>query len=221
MNVIQHRRPDRGAALRPSPLRLALTAGLPLLLAGPVSALAVEHSGEEVVTQVCAKCHTTGEQNAPKIGDQAAWAKRAKQGLTSLTEHALKGIRNMPAHGGNAGLSDFEIQKAITYMVNKSGGNWIEPTDKAKPVGARKGEQIVKKKCVECHGPGKDGAPKIGDRDAWVSRVSRGFDNVVASAIHGHGAMPPRGGMADLTDSEIRGAIAYMFQKSVGTPPSQ
>jgi hypothetical protein len=34
---------------------------------------------------------------------------------------------------------------------------------------------------------------------------------LVRSAINGHGPMPPRGGMADLTDSEIRGAIVYMF----------
>ncbi|MDH3281580.1 MAG: hypothetical protein OEQ18_10680, partial [Gammaproteobacteria bacterium] len=31
------------------------------------------------------------------------------------------------------------------------------------------------------------------------------------SAIHGHGGMPPRGGQASLTDSEIRSAILYMF----------
>lgn len=221
MNSTQHRQADRQAALRPSLSSCALSAALPLLLLAPHAAFAVELSGEEVVTQVCAKCHATGEQHAPKIGDHAAWSVRAKQGLTSLTEHALKGIRNMPAHGGSRGLSDFEIQKAITYMVNKSGGNWIEPTDKAKPVSARKGEQIVKKKCVECHESGKDGAPKIGDREAWVGRVSRGFEHVVASAIHGHGAMPPRGGMADLTDAEIRGAITYMFQQSVGTPASK
>jgi len=33
----------------------------------------------------------------------------------------------------------------------------------------------------------------------------------VRSAIHGHGPMPARGGLADLTDAEIRGAIVYMF----------
>ncbi len=30
--------------------------------------------------------------------------------------------------------------------------------------------------------------------------------------IKGHGGMPVRGGMADLTDSELRSAIIYMFQ---------
>jgi hypothetical protein len=51
----------------------------------------------------------------------------------------------------------------------------------------------------------------MGDRDAWIPRLARGLDLLVRSAINGHGPMPPRGGMTDLTDSEIRGAIVYMF----------
>jgi len=220
MNSTQHGRPDCATALRPSFLSFARALALPLALSAP-TAMAAERSGQQVVIEICAKCHVTGEMNAPKIGDTAAWSKRTEQGLTGLTAHALNGIRNMPAHGGSPGLSDFEIQKAITYMVNHSGGHWVEPTDKTRPTTLRSGEQIVKEKCFECHQSGKGGAPKIGDRDAWVGRVSRGFDSVVASAIHGHGPMPPRGGMADLTDAEVRAAIVYMFQQSTAAPPTK
>lgn len=89
------------------------------------------------------------------------------------------------------------------------------------PAAERSGEQVVKAKCFECHETGKNGAPKIGDREAWVGRVSRGLDAVVATAIHGHGGMPARGGMADLTDPELRAAIVYMFQKSTATKPAK
>jgi cytochrome c5 len=68
---------------------------------------------------------------------------------------------------------------------------------------------------VKCHGTGAGGAPKIGDKDAWVGRAKQGFDSVVRSAIAGHGGMPARGGMANLTDAEMRAAVTYMFQTSV------
>ena len=96
-----------------------------------------ERLGSEVVNTACASCHATGTNGAPKIGDPKAWAPRAAQGLRSLTEHALKGIRNMPAHGGSPGFSDIEIERAIVHMVNQSGGQWIEPIGGATLAGAR------------------------------------------------------------------------------------
>ena len=75
----------------------------------------------------------------------------------------------------------------------------------------RTGEQIVKQQCSTCHQAGVDGAPRIDDRAAWAPRMKRGVDATVRSAIRGHGKMPARGGMADLTDSELRAAILYMF----------
>lgn len=72
--------------------------------------------GKEVVEAVCAACHRTGVNGAPKIGDKEAWGKLASQGLTGFTEIALKGIRKMAAHGGNQNLTDTEIERAITYM---------------------------------------------------------------------------------------------------------
>ncbi|MDA8107853.1 MAG: c-type cytochrome [Betaproteobacteria bacterium] len=176
-------------------------------------------SGKEVVETVCARCHATGLNGAPEIGDEAAWSQRAAQGLTALTKHAIDGIRNMPPHGGSPGVSDFELELAITYMVNHSGGHWARPLDKASVPVERSGEQIVHERCIQCHGTGFDGAPKIGDRAAWIPRLRYGLEPVVRSAIRGHGPMPPRGGMADLTDAEIRGAIIYMVD--YGTPAAK
>jgi cytochrome c5 len=183
----------------------------------PYDAIAqgAERSGKEVVEAVCVTCHGTGAQGAPKIGDKKAWGVRASQGLTSLTEHALTGIRQMPAHGGSPGLSDLEIARAIAYMVNRSGGRWVEPVSAKDMATERTGEQIVKAQCVGCHQTGESGAPKIGDRAAWTPRLRQGLDHLVHSAISGHGGMPARGGMADTTDAEIRNAILYMFNPTV------
>ena len=205
----------RGSFLNRMGCKPVLALLLPLVLGLPL-AHSAQRSGESIVKEVCASCHTRGEKGAPVIGDKNAWEKRRVQGLSSLSQHALDGIRNMPSHGGNPGLSSAELERAITYMVNQSGGNWVEPTNKEAPASARSGEQIVKAKCVECHVSGKDGAPKIGDRDAWVGRVRKGLDAVIASGIHGRGSMPARGGLADLSDAEMRAAVIYMFNESTG-----
>ncbi len=182
----------------------------------PASAQKGDRTGKQVVDSLCISCHGTGAGGAPKIGDSKAWAARAEQGLTGLSKHALEGIRQMPSHGGNPGLTDAEIERAITYMVNQSGGHWAEPTDKTRPPAERSGEAIVQAQCIKCHGTGVGGAPKIGDRAAWIQRAKPGLDAVVRSAIKGHGPMPPRGGMADLTDTEIRSAVVYMLNYGAG-----
>lgn len=86
--------------------------------AAPVAA---GKSGEEVYKAVCAMCHATGLMNAPKFGDKAQWEPRIKQGYDTLVTHANKGIRTMPAKGGNPSLSDAEVAGAVKYMANASG----------------------------------------------------------------------------------------------------
>jgi cytochrome c5 len=198
-------------------LRIAIGLGaLAMMLPGVTMAAqvaATERSGKEVVDGTCGTCHATGANGAPKIGDKQAWAKRAKQGMSSLTQSALKGIRKMPPHGANFTLTDIEIERAVAYMVNQSGGRWIEPTSRTKPPAERSGEQIVKARCGNCHLKGVNGAPKIGDRDAWIPRLKDGFEPLVRSAINGHGGMPARGGMASLTDAEMRNAVTYLINK--------
>lgn len=188
---------------------------LAILSGAAPAAMPGERTGQEVVANYCAMCHATGVRGAPKVGDAKAWEPRAAKGLSSLTKNALDGVRQMPPHGGVLSLNDTEMKRAITYMVNHSGGSWIEPLDRRAPALVRTGEQVVRAQCVKCHGAGLGGAPRIGDKDAWIERARLGLDSVTRSAIHGHGAMPARGGMADLTDAEMHSAIAYMFQRSV------
>jgi cytochrome c5 len=177
----------------------------------PVSAKEGARTGKDVVDAICADCHAIGLDGAPKIGDPDAWSSRASQGLSSLTLHALEGIRKMPAHGGHPELTDLEITRAVTYMVNQSGGNWVEPVSAAELTVERSGEEVVKAQCVKCHGEGVNGAPKIGDTNAWVQRIKQGLPNLLSAAIQGHGGMPPRGGEDNLTDNELRAAILYMY----------
>lgn len=84
-------------------------------------------TGEQVVAAVCSACHAVGALGSPKIGDKDAWGPRIAQGYDTLVQHALKGIRMMPAKGGSADLTDDEVARAVAHMANQSGANFKAP----------------------------------------------------------------------------------------------
>lgn len=192
----------------------SLLAALVLVFAAaPAAAQDVGPSGKDVYDVGCARCHAGGAEGAPKVGDRAAWAKRSAQGIASLTRHALDGIRRMPAHGDDADLSDLEIQRATVYMVNQSGGHWLEPRGPGLPAGELSGAQVVHGQCFQCHQFGYNDAPLIGDHGNWQRYLVLGMNAAVRKVAKGHGDMPPRGGRPSLTDAEIRSAIIYMASR--------
>jgi cytochrome c5 len=85
----------------------------------------------EVYKSTCAGCHDSGAAGAPKTGDAGGWAKRLGQGYDTLVSHAVKGIRGMPAKGGNPDLDDVEVARAVVFMANQSGAKFKEPEVKA------------------------------------------------------------------------------------------
>jgi cytochrome c5 len=169
-----------------------------------------------------ARTPQSGAAGAPKTGDAGGWAPRLRQGFDTLVKHAVEGFKAMPPKGGNPDLDSIEVARAVAYIGNQSGGKFKEPdapSVAATAVSAqRSGEQVVKEVCGNCHVAGVGGAPRIGDRAAWTKRVSRGVDAVTASAIKGHAGMPARGGIANLTDPEMKAAVLYMFSSSVPVP---
>lgn len=79
--------------------------------------------------------------------------------------------------------------------------------------GVKTSEEIYKSICAACHDAGVAGAPKIGDKAAWASRIAVGLDKLAQSGIKGKGAMPPKGG-ADLADADFTRVVAYLANKS-------
>lgn len=74
-------------------------------------------------------------------------------------------------------------------------------------------DQLYQSACLACHTTGAAGAPKIGDAAAWESRIGKGLEALISSAINGIGAMPPRGG-SQLSDDQIRATIEYILAES-------
>ncbi|MFC7420707.1 c-type cytochrome [Iodobacter arcticus] len=78
------------------------------------------------------------------------------------------------------------------------------------PPGSKNGKAVYEAVCLSCHGTGLAGAPKFADAGAWGARISKGFETLWTHAIKGFNAMPAKGGAADLTDDEVKRAVAYM-----------
>jgi len=77
---------------------------------------------------------------------------------------------------------------------------------------AQSPDDIIAKHCNACHGTGLLGAPKIGDTAAWKERADHqgGRDGILAKAITGINAMPPKGTCMTCSDEELNGAIEKM-----------
>ena len=90
------------------------------------SAPVLMRTGEQVYAAQCSACHAAGAAGAPKLGDAALWAPRIKTGYDSMLNSALKGKGAMGAQGGGD-YSDYEIGRAVVYVVNNSGAKLEEP----------------------------------------------------------------------------------------------
>jgi cytochrome c5 len=72
------------------------------------------------------------------------------------------------------------------------------------------GQQVFQTVCTACHTAGVANAPKFGNKADWAPRVRTGEKALLAVALKGKGAMPPRGGASDLSDLEVERAVVYM-----------
>lgn len=124
-NAVAYMADAAGADFKaPAPKAVEPVAAAPVAAAVVADAAATGKSGEEVYKSVCMMCHAAGLMAAPKFGDKAQWEARIAQGYDTLVSHAVKGIRNMPAKGGNPSLSDAEVAGAVKYMADAAGAKF-------------------------------------------------------------------------------------------------
>ncbi|MGG7567205.1 c-type cytochrome [Rhodovulum sp. DZ06] len=87
------------------------------------------------------------------------------------------------------------------------------------------GRAVWAGRCFACHGiSGDAGAPKITRRKAWDTRIAQGLPVLFDHALNGfmgprYTEMPPRGGDPDLTDDQVKAAVAFMVWMSGGRAP--
>ena len=114
---------------------------------------------------------------------------------------SLKGERSA-ADSGSADQADSRIQPVARFELAKAAP--------AAAAGPKDGATVFNSVCGACHNTGVAGAPKVGDKAAWAPRIAQGNDTLYKNAITGKNAMPPKGGAADLSDGEIKGAADHL-----------
>ena len=84
------------------------------------------------------------------------------------------------------------------------------PPPAAKGGAPADGKKVYEATCGACHASGVAGAPKLGDKPAWVAPLKAGKEPLYQSALKGKGAMPPKGGNTSLSDEAVKAAVDYM-----------
>lgn len=90
----------------------------PVVVATVVEEEETVGGGQQIVTQVCSMCHSSGMMSSPKLGSKADWAPRIEKGIETLYSNAINGINMMPARGGRPDLSDDDIKSAVDHMLS-------------------------------------------------------------------------------------------------------
>lgn len=126
LNIQKEHKPDASdeAAQKATAARIKPVAHLVAL---DPNAPRVEKSGQEVYDAVCTSCHASGALGSPKFESKADWGPRIAQGYDTLVKHAIEGIRQMPARGGDSDLSDIEVARAVAFMADAAGAKFKAP----------------------------------------------------------------------------------------------
>ena len=122
-----------------------------------------------------------------------------------------------PRHGGDTGpvgvgtVDDIalRLKPVVTIediMAGVSAGSGDDSAEKTP-------KQLYAGACLACHSTGVAGAPKVGDKAAWQSRLGGGIDAIISTAINGKGAMPANGG-SSYSEEQIRSVIEYMLAET-------
>jgi cytochrome c5 len=172
--------------------------------------------GKQVYINSCIICHQKGEMSAPVIGDASNWYQRLlRSGLTGLYRHVIDGYNSMPIRGACVTCSDNDLIAAVDYILNKSlsRAQWYDLTTGGAGKYPSNGKEIYEENCAMCHNEGRQGAPRIGDKETWKPLIAQGMDVLIERTINGHDH-PTNGGCRHCTSGEVIAAIKYMVSQS-------
>ncbi|CAD6522871.1 c-type cytochrome [Paraburkholderia sabiae] len=176
-----------------------------------------DYSDYEIGLAVAYMANNAGAKFAdppkPVPGQPAAGPAGASGAAAASGAEAASGAAPASGASGAAGASDAagaQAAAAMAAMANvpqsaapASGGAQSADASQA-------GKALYQQVCQACHAAGVLNAPKFGDKEAWAPRLKDPIDTVYNYALHGKGAMPPKGG-SNASDADVKAAVDYMI----------
>ncbi|HIE1654415.1 c-type cytochrome [Burkholderia cenocepacia] len=120
--------------------------------------------------------------------------------------NAAQPASGAPASGADASNAQAAAAMAAIAAIPKAGE---KPAAPAGADAATAGKALYASTCQACHAAGVLGAPKFGSKEDWAPRLKDSMDTVYNYALHGKGAMPPKGG-SNASDADVKAAVDYM-----------
>lgn len=115
------------------------------------------------------------------------------------------------ASGADASNAQAAAAMAAIAAIPKAGEQPAAAPTSADAASA--GKALYTQVCQACHAAGVLGAPKFGSKEDWAPRLKDSMDTVYNYALHGKGAMPPKGG-SSASDADVKAAVDYMVNAS-------
>lgn len=113
------------------------------------------------------------------------------------------------------GQVNIEEQAASSEKKNPNSSNEDKKNKKEESKEKTSGQAVYERYCVICHQSGVAGAPKFRVADDWKARLeAKKLEGLIASALKGLNAMPPKGTCVECEEEDIKQAIQYMLPSS-------
>ncbi|MBJ9664423.1 c-type cytochrome [Burkholderia gladioli] len=144
------------------------------------------------------------EPAQPAAGTAAgASGAAAASGASGASANAASDASAVPDAAAAANAQAAAAMAAIAALPKAGAAPAAAPAD------AGAGKALYDSVCMACHATGVLGAPKFGNRADWAPRLKDSMDTVYNYALHGKGAMPPKGG-SNAPDDQVKAAVDYM-----------
>ncbi|MFT0173492.1 c-type cytochrome [Paraburkholderia mimosarum] len=138
-------------------------------------------------------------QDPPKPAPGAANAANAASGAAAAA----------PASGADANAAQAQAAAAAISAIPQASSAPAAGGGEQSADASQAGKALYQQVCQACHAAGVLNAPKFGNKADWAQRLKDPIDTIYNYALHGKGAMPPKGG-SNAPDADVKAAVDYM-----------